>query len=144
MITFMIHCPRTCDMGIRRGRKEASENLSISEEGDCPRCGGETGDSSMPGYLMCMRCNYEWKDPNAEEITRGPPPNFRRDSELIDEFRQDMESGELKDILGIDKDLSSEQEASLGRLQDKWISGMQGHLRKESHLQSPLMMMTIW
>ena len=138
MITFMIHCPRTCDMGIRRGRKEASENLSISEEGDCPRCGGETGDSSMSGYLMCMRCNYEWKDPNAEAITRGPPPNFRRDSELIDEFRQDMESGELKDILGIDKNLSSEQEASLGRLQDKWISGMQGHFNAASEERKPL------
>ena len=28
-------------MGIRKGRREAYENLSISEEGDCPRCGGE-------------------------------------------------------------------------------------------------------
>ena len=72
-------------MGIRKGRREAYENLSISEEGDCPRCGGEKQPSTLAGYLNCVRCGYEWKDPNHVAQKRGPPETYRRDAELIEE-----------------------------------------------------------
>ena len=114
-------------MGIRKGRKEAFENLSISEEGDCPRCGGESQPSSLPGYLSCARCGYEWKDPDHVAQKRGPPETYRRDAELIEEFKQEMQSGDLSNVLGIEKGLTGEQEASLQRLEDKWMSGMSGH-----------------
>ena len=125
-------------MGIRRGRKEASENLTISEEGDCPRCGGESVDSTISGFLLCSRCNYEWKDPDTTPEEKVPPPNYRRDEELIDEFKQELENGELKDLLGIDKNLSSEQEQSLVRLQDKWMGGMQGQFNAAAEERTPL------
>lgn len=35
--------------GMRKGRKEAADNLGFSEEGDCPRCGGKSQDSTMEG-----------------------------------------------------------------------------------------------
>ncbi len=125
-------------MGIRRGRKEAHENLTVTEEGDCPRCGGESEDSSISGFLMCSRCNYEWKDLDAAPEEKAPPPNYRRDEELIGEFKQELENGELKDLLGIDKNLSSEQEQSLGRLQDKWMGGMQGQFNAAAEERTPL------
>ena len=109
-------------MGIRKGRREAYENLSISEEGDCPRCGGEKQPSSLAGYLSCVRCGYEWKDPNHAAQKRGPPETYRRDAELIEEFKQEMQSGDLTNVLGIDKGLSGEQEASteeIGRQVDE-------------------------
>ena len=89
-------------MGIRKGRREAYDNLSISEEGDCPRCGGEKQPSSLAGYLSCVRCGYEWKDPNHVAQKRGPPETYRRDAELIEEFKQEMQSGDLTNVLGID------------------------------------------
>ena len=114
--------------GIRKGRKEAAENLSIQDDGDCPRCGGESQPSTMEGYLVCARCSYEWADPNyVSKKVRGPPPNHRRDSELIQEFKAEMERGDLKGILGVESNLSDAQEQSLKRLEDKWMSGMQGH-----------------
>ena len=85
--------------GIRKGRKEAADNLTIQEEGDCARCGGESQPSTMEGYLACTRCSYEWADPNhVSRKVRGPPPNHRRDSELIQEFKQEMERGDLKEF----------------------------------------------
>ena len=125
-------------MGIRRGRKEAHENLTISEEGDCPRCGGESADSTLSGFLMCSRCDYEWKDPDATYEEKAPPPNYRRDEELINEFKQELENGDLKDLLGVDKNLSSEQEQSLVRLQDKWVDGMQGQFNAAEEERTPL------
>ena len=105
---------------IRKGRKEAADNLSIQEDGDCPRCGGESQPSTMEGYLVCTRCSYEWADPNfISKKVRGPPPNHRRDSELIEEFKNEMARGDLKGVLGVDSDLSEEQEQSLQRLEDK-------------------------
>ena len=53
--------------GLRKGRREAVENLSYNEEGDCPRCGGEAENSSMAGYLRCVTCSHEWADPDYVE-----------------------------------------------------------------------------
>ena len=126
-------------MGIRKGRREAFENLSISEDGDCPRCGGESQSSSLPGYLHCARCQYEWKDPNHVAKKTGPPANYRRDEELIEEFKSEMQRGDLSNVLGIDRGLSGEQEASLQRLEDKWMSGMSGHFNAAAEERKPLM-----
>ena len=49
---------------IRKGRREAVDNLAFTEGGDCPRCGGESQPSTMNGYLSCVACQHEWKDPN--------------------------------------------------------------------------------
>ena len=126
--------------GIRKGRKEAADNLSIQEDGDCARCGGESQPSTMEGYLSCSRCSYEWADPSyTSRKVRGPPPNHRRDSELIQEFKAEMERGDLKGVLGVDSNLSDEQEQSLKRLEDKWMSGMQGHYNAASEDRKPLM-----
>lgn len=126
-------------MGIRKGRREAHDNLSVDEEGDCPRCRGEAVDSSMVGYLTCSKCQYEWKDPEYTGPSNAPPPTHRRDEELISEFKQEMESGRLKSVLGIEKNLSKQQEESLQRLEDKWISGMQGHYNVATEERKPLM-----
>ena len=40
--------------GIRKGRKEAADNLTIQDEGDCARCGGESQPSTMEGYLASV------------------------------------------------------------------------------------------
>ena len=124
---------------IRKGRREAAENLEFTEEGDCPRCGGEKQPSTMSGYLCCSKCQYEWKDPDSVAVTRGPPDDYRRDAELIDEFKKEMESGHLSSVLGIDKGLSGKQEESLKRLEDKWMSGMSGHFNAAEEARKPLM-----
>lgn len=126
--------------GMRKGRKEAADNLGFSEEGDCPRCGGNSQDSTMNGYLQCSACSHEWADPNyVEERAPPPPPDHRRDSELIDEFKREMESGKLAGLLGVEKNLSKEQEQSLSRLEDKWMRGMQGHFNAAVEERKPLM-----
>jgi len=124
---------------IRKGRKDAADNLAVAEEGDCPRCGGDAQPSSMAGYLACARCSYEWADPSYVAPKKEPPPTHRRDAELIEEFKSEMSSGEFKNVLGIDKNLSGEQEASLQRLEDKWLSGMQGHFNTATEERKPLM-----
>ena len=73
------------EWGFRKGRREAAENLSASEEGDCPRCGGEKQPSSLAGYLSCSKCGYEWKDPDHVAKRKGPPETYRRDAELSGE-----------------------------------------------------------
>lgn len=127
------------EWGFRKGRREAAENLTVEEEGDCPRCGGEKQPSSLTGYLSCSKCQYEWKDPNHVAKKSGPPENYRRDSELIEEFKREMQSGDLSNVLGIDKSLSGAQEESLQRLEDKWMSGMSGHFNAASEERKPLM-----
>ncbi len=127
------------EWGFRKGRREAAENLSYNEEGDCPRCGGEKQPSTLAGYLSCSSCQYEWKDPNHVAVKRGPPANYRRDAELIEEFKKEMTGGELSNVLGIDKGLSSQQEASLKRLEDKWMTGMSGHFNAAAEERKPLM-----
>ena len=127
------------EWGFRKGRREAADNLSVEDEGDCPRCGGEKQPSSLAGYLSCSKCQYEWKDPNHVAKKSGPPENYRRDSELIEEFKREMQSGDLSNVLGIEKDLSGAQEESLQRLEDKWMSGMSGHFNPASEERKPLM-----
>ncbi|MBT3658066.1 MAG: hypothetical protein HN874_01000 [Euryarchaeota archaeon] len=127
------------EWGFRKGRREAAENLTVEDEGDCPRCGGEKQPSSLAGYLSCSKCQYEWKDPNHVAKKSGPPDNYRRDSELIEEFKREMQSGDLSNVLGIEKGLSGAQEQSLQRLEDKWMSGMSGHFNPASEERKPLM-----
>jgi hypothetical protein len=50
-----------------------------------------------------------------------------------------MERGDLKGVLGVDSNLSDEQEKSLQRLEDKWMTGMQGHYNAASEDRKPLM-----
>tara|TARA_B100000405_G_scaffold69025_1_gene47323 strand:- start:853 stop:1863 length:1011 start_codon:yes stop_codon:yes gene_type:complete len=125
--------------GIREGRRQAKENLEVHEEGDCPRCGGEAQPSSMDSYLSCSRCHYEWKDPNASSMKKVNRPTYRQDQEYIQQFNEEMASGELSQVLGIDKGLSGAQEASLKRLEDKWLTGMSGHFNAASEERKPLM-----
>jgi len=127
------------EWGFRKGRREAAENLSYNEEGDCPRCGGEKQPSTIAGYLSCVRCQYEWSDPNHVAVKKGPPANYRRDAELIEEFKKEMTGGELSNVLGIDKGLSNAQQASLKRLEDKWMTGMSGHFNAAAEERKPLM-----
>lgn len=125
---------------IRKGRRDAVENLQYTEGGDCPRCGGEAQPSTMTGYLMCSGCNHEWADPNHQSTSqRAPPPTYRQDAEMIEEFKKEIESGSLAGVLGVDNNLTEEQEASLGRLEDKWMSGMQGHFNTATEDRKPLM-----
>jgi len=125
---------------IRKGRRDAVENLQYTEGGDCPRCGGEAQPSTMAGYLMCSGCNHEWADPNHQSTSeRAPPPTYRQDAEMIEEFKKEVQSGSLAGVLGVDKNLTEEQEASLGRLEDKWMSGMQGHFNTATEDRKPLM-----
>ena len=125
---------------IRKGRRDAVENLQYTEGGDCPRCGGEAQPSTITGYLMCSGCNHEWADPNHQSTSeRAPPPTYRQDAEMIEEFKKEVESGSLAGVLGVDNNLTEEQEASLGRLEDKWMSGMQGHFNTATEDRKPLM-----
>lgn len=126
--------------GMRKGRKEAIENLGYNEDGDCPRCGGKSQDSTMKGYLLCGSCGHEWADSDyVEEKKSVEPPSYKRDEELIRQFREDMESGELASVLGVKSQLSGEQEQSLKRLEDKWMTGMQGHYNAAAEERKPLM-----
>ncbi len=126
--------------GIREGRRQARENLSGTEEGDCGRCGGSASASNIPGYLQCVKCGYEWKDPDADEFSTGPRDSISRDSERIEEFKREMSSGQgLAGILGVDDGLSASQKESLGRLQDKWMSGMHGQYNAAEEERKPLM-----
>ena len=126
--------------GMRKGRREAVENLGYNEEGDCPRCGGESDSSTMAGYLRCLKCSHEWADPEyTEDKNEIEIPTYHRDAELIEQFKRDVESGSLANVLGVKKNLSSEQEESLTRLEDKWMSGMQGHFNTATEERKPLM-----
>ena len=130
---------RSTATDMRGGRKEAQENLSTSEEGDCPRCGGDKQPSSIQGYLQCIKCDYEWADPDADS-TRGPMRSGISDeAEKIAEFQREMDSGGLRDVLGIDQNLSKEQEESLNRLQGRWMDGMAGHYNVAEEERKPLL-----
>ena len=124
----------------RRGVRESVERVGVSEEGDCPRCGGETDTSSMTGYLSCLRCGYEFADPS-HVSARGTPSrrSIDDDSQDLDRFRQELSQGEWKSVLGVNQDISSEQAASLKRLQSKWMDGMKGHFNVASEERKPLM-----
>ena len=80
--------------GIREGRRQAKENLSSNDDGECARCGGNSAPSSIPGYLQCVKCAYEWSDPDAEGFASGPRDSISRDSEKLEEFKNEMASGQ--------------------------------------------------
>ncbi len=127
---------------IRKGRREAVENLGYTEGGDCPRCGGEAENSTMQGYLRCAKCSHEWADPDyIEEKKSVELPSYHRDAELIEQFKKEVETGGLANVLGVKKNLSQQQEASLARLEDKWMSGMQGRFNTATEERKPLMIM---
>ena len=44
---------------IRKGRREAVDNLAFTEGGDCPRCGGESQPSTMNGYHALKSSTFE-------------------------------------------------------------------------------------
>ena len=123
-----------------KGLAEAKDNLAVEEDGDCPRCGGSSNSSSIPGYVSCDRCRYEWADPNATTKKRGPKESIHSQSEMVKQFKEEMESGTgLSKVLGIEENLSKEQQEGLSRLQDKWIDGMQGHFNAAEEERKPLM-----
>ena len=127
---------------MRKGRREAVDNLSFTEGGDCPRCGGEAENSTMQGYLRCVKCSHEWADPDyVEEKGEQEIPSYHRDAELIEGFKRDIQSGSLANVLGVNKKLSEKQEASLSRLEDKWMTGMQGKFNTATEERKPLMIM---
>ena len=123
-----------------KGLTEAKDNLSIDEDGDCPRCGGKSVSSSIKGYICCDRCQYEWKDPNHDSSKDSMNvESVHSESELVRQFKEEMESGTgLSRVLGIDENLTREQEDGLTRLQDKWMDGMQGHYNAASEERKPL------
>jgi ribosomal protein L37AE/L43A len=126
--------------GIREGRRQAKDNLSGNEEGDCARCGGNAAPSSLPEYLQCVKCGFEWKDPSSTSSSLGPKDSISRDIEKLEEFKREMSAGEgLAQVLGVDDDLNSEQKDSLGRLQNKWLSGMHGQYNAAEEERKPLM-----
>ena len=105
-----------------------------------PRCGGDAQPSTMNGYLNCVGCQHEWKDADyVEESNNTEIPTYHQDSEQIEEFKREVESGSLAGVLGIEKNLSKSQEESLTRLEDKWMSGMQGHFNTATEERKPLM-----
>ena len=126
--------------GMRKGRREAVENLEYNEEGDCPRCGGESDVSTMSGYLACLKCSHEWADPDyVDEEKEVEIPSYHRDAELIEQFKRDIENGSLANVLGVNSKLSEKQEESLSRLEDKWMDGMKGHFNTANEERKPLM-----
>ena len=70
----------------------------------------------------------------------GPRDSISRDVERLEEFKREMSSGQgLARVLGVDDSLSNEQKDSLNRLQDKWMTGMQGQYNAAEDERKPLM-----
>ena len=93
-------------MAIRRGRKEAKKNLENHE--------------AIDDAFAERRALLENESSNQEE-------SFVQDPREQERIRKELEEGgELHKMLGIDEKLSSEQQASLQRLEQKWMSGLQG------------------
>ncbi len=123
-----------------RGLRESREHLSVEGEGDCPRCRGNATTSSIPGFLKCEKCSYEWQDPDAE-ISRKhlQRDSISKQSKLVEQVKNELQSGTgLSRVLGIDDKLSSEQHDGLVRLQDKWMEGLHGHYNPASEQRTPL------
>mgnify|MGYP001345565779 CR=1 FL=1 len=123
-----------------KGLGEARDNLAISDEGDCPRCGGKSVSSSISGYLACDRCRFEWPDPDAESNNvKRHFESVSSQSNLVEDFKRELDSGQgISRVLGIDSQLTREQEDGLNRLQDKWMDGMQGHYNAAEEERKPL------
>jgi ribosomal protein L37AE/L43A len=124
----------------REGRRQAKENLGYTDGGDCARCGGDKTPSTLPGFLVCQKCSYEWRDPDYVGDHDGQFDSVEKQSEKVAEFKRELESGTgLARVLGIESELSDEQNAGLNRLQSKWFDGMQGHFNPAEEERKPLM-----
>ena len=91
---------------MRKGRREAVDNLGFNEGGDCPRCGGEAQPSTMNGYLHCVSdVNMSGKiaDYVEEYSIDIDIPTYHQDRAQIEEFKREVESGSLAGVLGIEK-----------------------------------------
>ncbi len=109
----------------REGRRQAKENLGYTDGGDCARCGGDKTPSTLPGFLVCQKCSYEWRDPDYVGDHDGQFDSVEKQSEKVAEFKRELESGTgLARVLGIESELSDEQNAGLNGLQSKGFDGM--------------------
>ena len=81
-----------------------------------PRLAGDTNSTmGLPSALL----PHEWADPNyTEDSVIEEGPTYHRDADLIEQFKQDVASGSLANVLGVDRNLTEQQEASLARLED--------------------------
>tara|TARA_B100000287_G_scaffold428807_1_gene480883 strand:+ start:180 stop:1124 length:945 start_codon:yes stop_codon:yes gene_type:complete len=108
-------------MAIRKGRRESKENLENHEAID---------DAFAERRALL------------ESDERG---NVNKNQQIHDPVEQERirkeleEGGELQKMLGIDQNLSREQEASLQRLEQKWMSGLQGTYNAAEEERKPLM-----
>ena len=92
-------------MAIRRGRKDAKENLENHEAID-----------DAFAERRALLESDESRD--VQEFVEDPREQERIRKELED-------GGELHKMLGIDQNLSTAQEASLQRVEAKWMRGLQ-------------------
>ena len=106
-------------MAIRRGRKDAKENLENHE----------AIDDAFAERRALLESD---ESQDIQEFVEDPREQERIRKEL-------EEGGELHKMLGIEQNLSSEQEASLQRLEDKWMSGLQGTYNAAEEDRKPLM-----
>ena len=106
-------------MAIRKGRKEAKKNLEDHQ--------------AIDDAFSERRAMMENTD-NEEKM------QFKEDVEEQKRIRDEIvEGGELHKMLGIEEDLSSEQQASLNRLEKKWMTGLQGTYNAAEEERKPLM-----
>ncbi|MBJ99953.1 MAG: hypothetical protein CMB48_03085 [Euryarchaeota archaeon] len=106
-------------MAIRRGRKDAKKNLENHE--------------AIDDAFAERRALLENEDSGqSERFVEDPGEQARIRKELED-------GGELHKMLGIDENLSTQQQASLQRLEQKWMSGLQGTYNAAEEDRKPLM-----
>lgn len=107
-------------LDIRKGRKDAAENIK------------DTGaiDESFSERRQMLE----------NEVSSASRRGFQQDEEELQRFKEELAEGEgIGKILGIEQDLDSEQEASLKRLEDKWMHGMHGTYNAAEEERKPLM-----
>ena len=108
-------------MAIRKGRRESKENLENHEDID--------------EAFAERRALLE-----SDEGTGGKKPQQTHNPQEQERIRKELEEGgELQKMLGIDQNLSEQQEASLQRLENKWMSGLQGTYNAAEEGRKPLM-----
>lgn len=105
-------------MPIRKGRRESKENL-------------ENHDAISETF----------EERRALLESDSPPERIVRDDSLDQErIRKELEEGgDLQKMLGIEQNLSSQQQKSLQRLESKWMSGLQGTYNAAEEERKPLM-----
>ncbi len=108
-------------MAIRKGRRESKENLENHEAID-----------DAFAERRALLESDERGNVNENQQIHDPVEQERIRKEL-------EEGGELQKMLGIDQNLSREQEASLQRLEQKWMSGLQGTYNAAEEERKPLM-----